>query len=369
MVQHQFDIALAFGCERLICLIRSLDPEVVALQHRAEQAGVLFNTISAPRDLSALVTAADDVVVLYEGLLADTVRARDLLEQGTGVFVQPVEVGLAAGFERIDINNASAGMVRVPGRLIDALVQLPPDCDVPSALTRIALQNGIALREVPAESRSAMNWQMVTSESDAFAIEQEWIAHRLGNARLVSPGRWVARLGVTVFGSSLLHAGNASRIIVAGMLATLALAVGTAWLGAAVGGFVLCAVAWILLCAATMLKRLESPLAQGGARPSFMLALDWLFDAVLVLLLHWAAPPLAGTSPLLSLAVPVTFVLLVRHCRQLRAMPGGATVSDRTVLSLVLATSAALGITEWAIALGSVILAGASIAVTRDRGS
>jgi hypothetical protein len=100
-----------------------------------------------------------------------------------------------------------------------------------------------------------------------------------------------------------------------------------------------------------------------------MLALDWLFDAVLVLLLHWAAPPLAGTSPLLSLAVPVTFVLLVRHCRQLRAMPGGATVSDRTVLSLVLATSAALGITEWVIALGSVILAGASIAVTRDRGS
>ena len=36
-----------------------------------------------------------------------------------------------------------------------------------------------------------------------------------------------------------------------------------------------------------------------------------LIDIVLVLLIHWAAPPIAGTSPLLSLTLPVTMLLLV----------------------------------------------------------
>ncbi len=369
LVQHQLDMALAAGCERLICLVRSLEPEVIALQQRAERAGMLFNTVTAPRDLSALVTAQDDLVVIYEGLLADPESVAQLIEQGQGVFVQPIETGLAAGFERIDINHASAGILRIPGRLIEALVQLPSDCDVPSSLARIALQAGVTTRAVPVAARSGMGWQMITSEDEAYAIEHQWIAHKLGSARLVSPGRRLVRIAILGFASSLLHAGNASLISAAATIAILALATGAAWLGWAVAGFVLAALAWLSLCSATMLRRLEAPLAAGEVkRETGLAALDWFFDAVLVLLIHWAAPPIAGTSPLLSLTLPVTMLLLVRLSGKVPAMPGAALIADRTLLCLLLAVCAATGLVEWALALGTVALTAIILATSSTRG-
>jgi hypothetical protein len=368
LVQHQFDIAMAIGCERLICIVRSLEPEVIALQQRAERAGVLFHTITAPRDLSALIAAQDDVVVIHEGVLADPASASELIEQGPGVLVQPIETGLAAGFERIDINHASAGMMRIPGRLIDMLVQMPSDCDVPSTLTRVALQAGVPTREVPAAARSGMGWQMITSEDDAHAIEHQWIAHKLGSARLISPGRRLVRLGILGFASSLLHAGNASLAMIAATIAVLALALGAAWFDWAAAGFVMAALAWLCLCSATMLRRLEAPLAAGEVkRETGLAALDWLFDAVLVLLIHWAAPPVAGTNPLLSLALPVTLLLLVRLSGKVPAMPGAAIIADRALMCLLLATCAAAGLVEWALALGTAALASTILATSSAR--
>ena len=368
LVQHQLDIALAVGCERLICIVRSLEPEVIALQQRAELAGVLFNTVMAPRYLSALVTAQDDVVVIYEGLLADPERAQVLIELGAGVFVQPIETGLAAGFERIDINHASAGLLRIPGRLIEALVQLSPDCDVPSSLTRIALQAGLAKREVPAAACSGMGWQMITSEQEAIAIEHEWIAHKLGNARLVSPGRRLVRIAILGFASSLLHAGNASRIMGAATLGVLGLALGVAWFGWGAAGFVFAAFSWLCLCSATMLKRLETPLAAGEVKhEAGLAALNWGFDAVLVLLIHWAAPPIAGANPLLSLALPITLLLLLRLSGKVPALPGAAIIADRALLCLLFAACAATGLLEWTVALGTVALVSTILATISPR--
>lgn len=369
LVQHQLDIALAVGCERLICIVRSLDPEVIAVQQRAERAGVLFHTVTAPRDLSALITAQDDVVVIYEGLLADPSSASDLVEQGPGVMVQPIETGLGAGFERIDINHAAAGLLRIPGRLIESLVQVPADCDVPSTLTRIALQAGVAKREVPGAARSGMGWQMITSEEQAHAIEPEWIAHKLGNARLVSPGRRLVRIAILGFASSLLHAGNASLTLIAATLAVLAMALGSAWFGWAAAGFVLAALAWLCLCSATMLRRLEAPLSAGDVKSEAGLAaLDWLIDAAIVLLILWAAPPPAGTILLLSPALPVTLLLLVRLSSRIPAMPGAALIADRALLGLLLAVCAATSMLEWALALGTVALTATILATFNARG-
>jgi hypothetical protein len=368
LVQHQLDIALSAKCERVICLVRSLEPDVIALQQRAEKAGVLFNTVTAPRDLSALVTAQDEVVVIYEGLLADPDSAAELIEQGEAVFVQPIETGLAAGFERIDINHAAAGLLRIPGRLIESLVQMPPDCDVPSSLARIALQAGVPMREVPLAARSGMGWQMIASEQAAHTIERDWIAHKLGNARLVSPGRKVVRLAILGFAPSLLHAGNASKAMIAATLAILMLAAGMGWFDWRAASFVLAALAWLCLCSATMLRRLETPLAAGKVkRETGLAALDWLFDGVLVLLIHWAAPPVAGMTPLLSLALPVTLLLLVRLSGKIPAMPGAAVIADRALLCLLLALSSVAGLVEWALALVTVALAAAILATASAR--
>jgi hypothetical protein len=63
----------------------------------------------------------------------------------------------------------------------------------------------------------------------------------------------------------------------------------------------------------------------GGGRNqarSGLAALDWGFDAVLVLLIHWARR-LYSTNPLLSLALPVTLLLMAEFppCRALQSSP------------------------------------------------
>ena len=366
IAEHQLDIALDFGCDRIICLVNGLDPQLVTLQHRAERAGRLFHTVTAPRELSALVTANDEIIMLTEGLLADRERALTMLETGTGIFVQPVELGLAAGFERLDINNASAGMIRVPGRLIEGLTQLSTDYDVCSALTRIALQDGTPMREVPAESRSGLNWQMIASDRDAVAIEQDWLAQQLGQAPPQSLGNWLARQGVLNFGPSLLHAGNGSAIMLGAMIAAMALALGMASLNWSAPGFIGCGIAWIFYRIARLLRRIEQPAVQmEGARFDYTRALGWLFDAQLVLLAVWNTDGQATVTFLEHLFIPVIFLLLIRLLPQLHTMLASAWLSDRTVLCLLFALFAALGLLSWAMALGAVMLAGLAIFATR----
>ncbi|RZA15341.1 MAG: hypothetical protein EOP02_24900 [Proteobacteria bacterium] len=366
IAEHQLDVALDFGCERIVCLVTAIDPQLLGLQHRAERAGRSFHTVTAPRELSALVTANDEVVMLAEGLLADRERALNVLETGTGVFVQPVETGVAAGFERLDINNASAGILRLPGRLIEGLTRVSEDYDVGSALTRIALQDGIPMREVPAEARCGLHWLMISSEADAYAIEHDWLEQQLGQSPSRSPGNWLARQGVLSFGPSLLHGGNASAIMLGAMLAALALAVGIASLGWPVTGFAGCAVAWIFYRIALLLRRVEQPaFRRDGPRHDYVRALGWLFDALLVLLAAWSVEEYKGGSFAEHLFSPIMFVLLVRLLPQLHTMLAGAWLSDRAVLSVGFAIFAALGVLHWALALGAVFLAGLAIFATR----
>ena len=368
LVQHQLDMAIAAHCERLICLVRALEPEVIALKHRAEAAGIQFNTVTATRDLSALVSAQDDLIVIYEGLLADPAVVAELIELGSGVFVQPVEIGLAAGFERVDINHATAGLLRIPGRLVETLMQMPPDCDVASTLTRIALQARLELREIPAAARSGPGWHLITSENQAHAIEPDWIASKLADSRRIGPGQRIARAGVSVFGAPLLHAGNASATSLTVTLVLLVVALAVAWFGFATGAFVLCALAWVTLCSAAMLRRLERP-ASIAESPRYggLTAIDWAFDAVVVLLIHWAAPPVAGTGRIEALALPVTMMLLLRICGQHQSMSAVASLADRSLLCLLLAACALMGILEWTVALGVVALAGVILAISSNR--
>jgi len=369
LAQHQLDIAIVARCERIICLVRSLDPGVIALQHRAEALGILFNTVIALRDLSALVSAQDDIIVFHGGLLADPASAVELIEQGAGVFVQPVQTGLAAGFERIDINYATAGLLRIPGRLIETLMQMSPDCDVPSTLTRVALQARIETREVPASVRSGMGWHMITSELQAHSIEPDWIAKRLGRFSQSGPAKKIARAGVSAFGPSLLHAGNASTTLASIAIALLAMAVAAAWFNLATGAFLICALAWLALSGASTLKRLEAPVIETETGiPNSFAALDWLFDGILVLLIHWAAPPIAGTNLILSLALPMTSLLLLRIYCRIPTIPGVGLLGDRALLSLSLAPCTILGFVEWAVALGAVALAAVILVFSSDRG-
>jgi hypothetical protein len=213
LARQQLGVALALDCQRIVCVAREIGPDLLALHHAAEKAGAQFHVVPGPRGLLGLVSAQDEVIVLADGLLAPPGMVRGLLEAGQGVLVQPVETGLAAGFERIDLNHATAGAMRIPGRLVERLADLPPDCDAASALTRVALQGGVPQRPVSLAEGSA--WHLVRSEDEAHLAEQQWIAEAGRDGAAPTPGMLLVRLLVRGFGPALLHAGTSSTMIVA----------------------------------------------------------------------------------------------------------------------------------------------------------
>lgn len=365
LARQQLALVMALGCERVICLARGVARELIELQHDAERAGVQFHIVNGPHALLGLVTVADEVIVLAEGLFV-TVDAAALLEKGQCVLVQPIERGLAAGFERIDLNSASAGAMRLPGRLIERLAELPIDCDTISALQRIALQAGVAQRPLPALADGAGFWTLVRSEIEAHAIEPHWIRQRIRIEGPVTPGNWIALRGVRAFGPALLHAGSGPRVIstAAVILGILALAAG--WFGALPLAFGLAGSGWIGRRAAIALRRIHGDgLAGGGSSRTIDTILGWLGDSVFVIL-----GGIASTGhfqqPIWERLFPS--LILVALLRLVPRATGGrwtALLHDRALLALGLGLAAAAGMADVVIHGTAALLALAGILVPR----
>jgi hypothetical protein len=358
LARHQLSLALAAGCERIIVMAREFGAEMAELQHEAERGGAGFHVISVPRGLSPLVTAADEVLVLAEGLLPTAGDALRLLQGGQAVFVQPAEAGVPAGYERIDLNHAAAGLMLIPGRLVERLMELPADVDPAAALLRIALQAGVAQRPVPEDVRTGGRWLLVRSEAEAQAAEEGWMArHTSGGAG--TPAPLLARFLARRFGPALLHA-NATGLIApyvaCGLLAVAGVAL--AWLGLAGTGLMVLAIAGVLQLSAVLLGRLQREalaVRSGMAWRSLAsaLAVDAAIGAAMVL----ASAPLPGESLLERCFAPAMLLGLVRLLP--RAFDAGWTVwlQDRLLLCFLLATMAAGGVIGMGVpALGLLLL-------------
>jgi hypothetical protein len=332
------------------------------LQHAAEEAGVRLHVIAGARALAGLVTANDELIVFTEGLLAAPQEAIGLLECGHAVLVQPIESGLAAGFERIDLNHAAAGALHIPGRLVEHLADLPADCDIPSALTRIALQAGIAMSSVPAAAREGARWKLVRDEVEAHAIEAAWMRLHMGEGELPTPGVLLSRLSVSAFGPSLLHAGSGWRLVAAGAVAVMLLALGAGWLGYAGVALVLAAFAWTVRRAAGLLERVEHDSLNLRTSPiSGEQVLGWLLDVTLIAIVVWSAPLLPWESALARIFPPFILVCLARLLPRVLLRGWIAWLEDRALLALLLALAAALGVLVLAVQLLAMALATAAL--------
>ncbi len=345
LAQHQLGLALALDCQRVICIARETSPDVIALQHAAEATGLQFYLSTGPRQLASLVTASDELVVICEGLFVDSASAAALFAgRGAAVLVQPIEGAQVAGFERIDINRAAAGIGRIPGVLAERLHELPADCDAVSALTRIALQAGVELREVPVTARAGAGWRMVRTEAEALAVENEWLREQFSPAAGRSPGRVLARHGVIAFGSSLLHAGNASNALSLAVLAILALAGVLGWFSLAWAGFLCAGAGWVLAAATRQIRRAERR-ALGEMPPAVPRAdaLCWLVDAVFAGLAISVSERHVGEPVLSWLFAPLMLMLLLVLVPRLVDARLNGWIGDRALLALVLAVAAGLG--------------------------
>ena len=361
-------IALALGCERIVCIAPVLTPDIVQLQHVAEARGAQFNVIAGARPLLGLVSAADELMVLADGLFSSTAETVDLLSESQGVLVQPIEQGLAAGFERIDLNHAAAGAMRIPGRLVEQIATLPADCDPVSALQRIALQSGVRQRPIPMPGQDGLFWSLVRSDAEAHTIEPQWIRQRTRDTVPLGPARGLALVAVRSFGPALLHAGTGSRALVIAAVVVALLALGAGWFALPLFGLTLTALGWILRESAALLARIEY---DGGPKRrgiDSLTAYGWAVDAVIVLLMGWAASLDPGHPLIDRLFPPFMLIAQLRILAAIHDGRWGAWLTDRSLLSLVLILSI-LGRIGSEVAHGGAVLAAIAILVLLGRKS
>lgn len=363
--RQQLGLALALECERVVCIAGAVTPSIIELQHVAEAAGARFHVIANARALVGLVTAGDELIALGDGLFTSLHIARDLLGQGQAVLVQPIEQGLAAGFERIDINHASAAALRIPGRLVEQLGDMPPDCDALSTLQRIALQAGVRQRGIPPLADGKLFWALVRNEEDAHALEPQWIRQRTSDAGPLSPARMIARLAVRGFGPALLHSGSGARVVAAAAAVSVLIGLVAGWFDLVVTGLMICVLGWVLREAAALLARIEeehSPMLRGlDSRAAY----GWLLDAVMVVLVGWALRVPGQHQTWTSFFAPLVLVGLLRILPRALGERWRAWCEDRALLALGLGAALLSGFGGLAVHVAGVLALVAGIVVPR----
>lgn len=368
LARHQLALVLAAGCERIVCLARALDPELIQLQHTAERAGARFHMIANAHGLAGLVTAADELLVIGEGLVPAAADAIALVQKPV-VVVLPAESGQMAGFERVDAAHAAAGLMLLPGYLVERLQNLPEDSDLGSALLRIALQGGVQQRLLPDSIRASGHWLMVRGEAAAHAAELEWVERQTrGQGR--SPGNQIAAFLVRRFGPSLLHAGGGARAFILAALALAGFAGVAQWFEYGAAALGLCGLAWVSHRAGQMLDRIRVD-AVGGQESIVARGQPFgvLLDCVIAAALAFSTKGY-GDEPLWHRAVmPVVFLGLVSLVSRGEGIPWRNGLRDRLLLCALLAAIVAGGIAVWAVpALALALLAAAILVPTRLTG-
>ena len=336
LAPHQLILALAAGCERSACIARALTPEMIALQHEAERAGARFHMISGARALSGLVTANDELLVVGEGLVAAVPDALEAIGGTPVILVLPAETAVPQGFERIDLNQAAAGLMLLPGRLVERLNDLPADAEPASALLRIGLQAGIAQRGIAETTISAGHWLLVRNEEAAHSAELDWMQrHTLGRGK--TPGLGLATLIVRRFGAALLHGGSGGKTLTLASYVLMAIAAGAGWFGWNATALGLCAPAWLLHRTGCIIERIQSEAL--GRRTGILAAeypFTWIFDAVIGFLLLFGTPYIPGEAMWQRAFAP--FMLFGLLSLFTRVLPGRWTpwLADRMLLAILL---------------------------------
>ena len=148
VLSWQIDSLRDLGCERILCLCEGPSDAILAAQREVEKAGIEFHAIRNNLQVSTLIRADDDIVMMCDGLVIqrDPVRALAFDDEKLvrAIATLPSSHRLAedfpADFQRIDRDRSWAGFALIRARQVQALADLPPDGDAMALLLRLALQ-------------------------------------------------------------------------------------------------------------------------------------------------------------------------------------------------------------------------------------
>lgn len=311
VLSRQIDFALNAGCERIICLAQGLTPELVELQHHVENAGAVFHAMRTAINLSGLVSMADDILVMADGLVFDhTVSAENIGPHRT-ILTLPADPAVNLGFERIDQDRAWAGMMVIAGALVEKLAELPDDVDTQSSLLRLALQSGTRCSALPAQVLSNQHWALVISAHAAEAYEHQWLAEHTRTAPIYAPLHRVADLAARI--TARKHP-KARVAALSGNIIGMALLTS----GAVAGYFGYAAIGLGLVFIAAFSIRFAASLAfalnrnPGEVRDKFASAPKLLLDSVIIYLCIVSAPNLAQIGTGFAVIVLMGLVWMIQ---------------------------------------------------------
>lgn len=356
VLSHQIDCAAHLGCDRVICLVGGLGPDMGAARAYAERAGIRFEIAESNLRLASQITADDEVIVLADGVLPDRPALVGALAERQGVAAFPADEGVERGFERLDASRAWSGALRMRGDGVARLADLPPDCDLASSLLRIALQSGLRVAELDPALLMEGTWQRRVDRQTAAEAEQRWISRQVQPAPFVAPGRAVAdRMALRWARDARAGRWMRAPHFAAALAGALALVAGLA--GAPMSGLGLLLAASFALAVAEVFDRVETlgapPRKKLSILPLARLARDGSLFGLLALLIAAEPDWLRAFLPLLLVALLHLGATIVRQ-------PLCSLYADRIVLLVLILPAAAQGWTGVAVA-GLTLLALAAL--------
>lgn len=344
LAQRQLDLLLTLGCKKVACLSDRIDDTLLALQHEAEAAGVRFHVISSPRALGGVITAADELVVVAEGVLPMAHEVPDQLGNNRAILAFPAEAGVVAGFERIDLNHAWAGLLIMPGSLVERLMELPPDCDVIASLLRIALQFRVPEKVLPEAVLAEGRWASFYAQDQAAKLEPVWLRRHAEPENPYAPGKAFVGWLVSRSGVRLLRLGATAKNLLAVAVALLLVALTMGWaLSVGLGLFVL-GTSWLLKQAADSFLRAEGEVGTVTRRMRLVDdGFDWILDLAMIAILALGLPLIAGDH-LNRVLLPAIVLGLLRIIPAISSQNWTIAFSDRFLACLVLGIASLSGL-------------------------
>ena len=193
VIRRQMDAVRLLGCERIICFVHAPRPFIVQAQIEAEKAGSTFHAVTHHRALPGLVTAADELVLLDDGLVVRRDCIPSILADRRGIATLPADPLVLANFERIDAGAAWAGLLIVGGSTVERLMDLPEDSAPDSSLLRIALQDKVPQISLERSLVTEQQWIKITNADAVAAIEQRRAGDLLPPISALAPGIRLAK--------------------------------------------------------------------------------------------------------------------------------------------------------------------------------
>lgn len=355
----QIELAQALGCERVVCMCECPSEEVLAQQKWVERDGHEFHVVRGNIQLTGIMRADDDLVLIADGLVPDRRAVLGLmsdqaeLKRAIWTIASGHELAEAhpEDFERIDRDRHWAGLAIMRAGKVQELADLPQDGNATSLLLRLALQARTECLAVSSDSLEEDSWLLATTQAALEERERALITSSAPAAPASAPFQAVADAIVRETAPRWLEKG--AEMSAVGAIAMLGIGALLAGLGLGPWGLGVAAIGSFAGQLSGSWARMRSALWSRASNEWLERGLSIVTDLLCVAALALTIASTSISLPLISLAIlAVVLSQIVGKGRAPNRPPLGTAIwRDRALHMAIFAGSAGFGVLPEALAL------------------